>query len=66
MNLKIYRSNQDFPKGGIMTQYLENLKPGDFVSLQGPIGRCVYLHNGKISFILILNIYFQVFFDVCF
>ena len=44
--VKIYRVNQQFPKGGIMTQYLESLKEGDFISIQGPIGRCVYLHNG--------------------
>lgn len=46
--VKVYRSNQnkDYPKGGLMTQYLETLKPGDFISIQGPIGRCVYLGNG--------------------
>lgn len=46
--VKVYRSNhhKDFPKGGRMTQYLETLKAGDFISIQGPIGRCVYLGNG--------------------
>lgn len=48
MIIKIYRANEneDYPNGGIMTQYLEKLAPGDFISIQGPIGRCVYLHNG--------------------
>lgn len=46
--VKVYRSNHhmDFPKGGRMTQYLETLQAGDFISIQGPIGRCVYLGNG--------------------
>lgn len=46
--VKVYRANhhKDYPKGGLMTQYLETLKPGDYISIQGPIGRCVYLGNG--------------------
>lgn len=65
--IKIYRANQhkDYPAGGLFTQYLEGLQPGDSVSIQGPIGRCVYLHNG-ISFKSVLigcsrRIYFNVF-----
>lgn len=46
--VKVYRANhhKDYPKGGVMTQFMETLKVGDFISIQGPIGRCTYLHNG--------------------
>ena len=48
MIIKIYRPNSHpaFPDGGIMTPYLENLKPGDYITIKGPIGRCIYNHNG--------------------
>ncbi len=36
-----------YPNGGLMTQYLESLNVGDFVKMQGPIGRCTYKHNSK-------------------
>ena len=32
-----------------MTKYLESLEVGDYVKMQGPIGRCTYKHDGYFS-----------------
>lgn len=49
--VKIYRSNthENYPDGGKLTQYLESLQPGQFLDIMGPLGRCTYLHNGKLK-----------------
>eukprot|EP00980_Cylindrotheca_fusiformis_P001949 scaffold442_cov110-Cylindrotheca_fusiformis.AAC.16 len=41
------RPNKLYPGGGKMTQYLENLKIGDHVDFQGPVGDFEYVSNGK-------------------
>ena len=48
--IKVYRRCEKFPDGGKMGQYLEALKVGDSINIQGPYGRCTYLHNGKKNF----------------
>ena len=47
--IKIYRKNvhPNFPEGGLMTQYLETLKPGDFMRMSGPHGRLRYEGYGR-------------------
>jgi len=47
--IKVYWANThpDFPEGGKMTQYLDNLKLGHTVKMQGPKGKLEYLGNGK-------------------
>mgnify|MGYP000297756477 CR=1 FL=1 len=35
-----------FPNGGKLTQYLDNMKPGDTIDVRGPSGRLVYKHKG--------------------
>jgi cytochrome-b5 reductase len=47
--IKIYRPNEKFPNGGRLTQYIESLNIGDSINVEGPFGRCVYLHNGNLS-----------------
>ena len=45
--IKIYRAgtNPDFPYGGKMTTFLENLKPGDKITADGPYKRYQYFGN---------------------
>lgn len=49
--IKIYFKNvhPDYPEGGKMTQYLENMKIGDTILFQGPCGRLFYRGQGKFS-----------------
>jgi len=46
--IKIYRPNThpDFPNGGIMTNYLENIPVGTKVRAVGPKKRMEYFGNG--------------------
>lgn len=46
--IKVYFANTHpkFPDGGKMTQYLENLKPGDKIDFRGPSGLLTYEGNG--------------------
>jgi len=41
---KIYRANvhPKFPEGGKMTTYIESLKVGDKINVEGPFGRFSY------------------------
>lgn len=47
--LKVYKANVNprFPNGGKMTQYLDQMKPGDTISVRGPNGRLQYKGQGK-------------------
>jgi NAD(P)H-flavin reductase len=49
--IKIYRPNQNinFPNGGKLTPYLENLSVGDKVHVEGPFGKFHYESNGNIT-----------------
>lgn len=42
MLFKIYRPTEQFPEGGKMTTYLETLKEGDTINVEGPFGRFGY------------------------
>ena len=46
--IKIYYANVDpnFPKGGIVTQWINNLSIGSEVLMRGPIGRLFYYGDG--------------------
>lgn len=51
--IKIYRKNvhPKFPNGGIMTTFLEDeLKVGDFLEMEGPLGKLAY--EGNANFII--------------
>ena len=47
--IKIYRAGENprFPHGGIMTQYLEGLKVGDSLKMEGPKGKLSYSGCGN-------------------
>jgi cytochrome-b5 reductase len=47
--LKVYKANvhPKFPNGGKMSQYLDEMKPGDTIEVRGPSGRLQYKQNGK-------------------
>lgn len=45
-----YRGVQpEFPEGGLMSQYLEGLSPGDTIHIKGPIGHIQYEGQGSFS-----------------
>lgn len=50
--IKIYYkgTHPKFPEGGKMTQYLDNLKPGESIKVAGPRGGMIYLGNGEFQF----------------
>ncbi|XP_068121605.1 NADH-cytochrome b5 reductase 1 [Hyperolius riggenbachi] len=49
--IKIYFRDvhPDFPEGGKMSQYLDNLSIGDFIEVQGPRGLLEYHGNGEFA-----------------
>ena len=48
--IKVYYPTERFPKGGQMTQYLDNLKIGDTLDMKGPSGHVDYRGNGYFKF----------------
>ncbi|CAI2371891.1 unnamed protein product [Moneuplotes crassus] len=48
--IKIYRANEnsEFSEGGVMTTYLENMRLGDKILVNGPIERLQYYGNGLV------------------
>ena len=48
--IKIYRpnSNISFPNGGKLTPYLEQLRVGDSLHLEGPLGKFGYEDGGNV------------------
>eukprot|EP01025_Chloroclados_australasicus_P043903 TRINITY_DN4713_c0_g2_i1.p2 TRINITY_DN4713_c0_g2~~TRINITY_DN4713_c0_g2_i1.p2 ORF type:complete len:856 (+),score=123.10 TRINITY_DN4713_c0_g2_i1:117-2684(+) len=48
--VKIYRPLlPKFPRGGLMSQYLDLMKIGDTIDVKGPLGEFVYLGKGEYS-----------------
>lgn len=45
--IKIYFPNDRFPTGGVMTQYINNLKLGESLDFTGPKGRIIYQRKGN-------------------
>ncbi|CAI2373833.1 unnamed protein product [Moneuplotes crassus] len=47
--IKIYRAGENprFPHGGLMTQYLEKLRIGESLKMEGPMGKLSYLGCGN-------------------
>jgi len=45
--IKAYHPCDRFPKGGKMSQHLEQLKVGETIDMRGPVGEFEYLANGK-------------------
>ena len=47
--IKVYFANEQFPAGGAMTQYIENLKIGEKLTFVGPKGRILSKRNGNFT-----------------
>lgn len=49
--VKVYFANvhPKFPKGGIMSQYLESMKIGDTINIRGPNGNLIYKGAGRFA-----------------
>ncbi|KAG7891951.1 hypothetical protein KL907_003299 [Ogataea polymorpha] len=48
--IKIYFPNREYPKGGIMTNLIENLQVGSQIEVKGPVGEFEYVKCGHCSF----------------
>lgn len=44
--IKAYPKSDEYPEGGLVSQWLDSLEIGDKVTMEGPIGRMTYLGNG--------------------
>ena len=40
--IKVYYPNEKDPVGGLMSQYIDNLKINDIIQVSGPAGRLTY------------------------
>ena len=47
--VKVYRSTSTYPVGGIMSQYLDQMRIGDSIEIRGPVGDFKYLDEGAYS-----------------
>jgi nitrate reductase (NAD(P)H) len=47
--IKAYYPCERFPEGGKMSQYLDNLKVGDYLDFKGPVGEFEYSANGNFT-----------------
>ena len=45
--VKCYHPCERFPNGGKMSQYLDQLKIGDYLDMRGPVGEFEYLADGQ-------------------
>jgi hypothetical protein len=52
MNLlvKVYKPNENFPKGGRVSQYLDRIQIGESISMKYPYGKAIYLGDGQFLF----------------
>lgn len=48
--IKVYFPSEQFPKGGALTQYLNNLNINDNIDISGPLGRLEYKEKGNFYF----------------
>lgn len=49
--VKVYGVNEDHVRGGVMSQFLDKLKPGDKVQILGPRGHFVYEGRGQFQIV---------------
>ena len=49
--IKIYRPSEEFPEGGLFSQYLEeHVNVGDYIMVEGPFGLIKYHGYGEFSY----------------
>ena len=44
---KVYTANEEYPAGGEVSRFLNELKEGDKVSFNGPVGKFIYVGDGQ-------------------
>jgi NAD(P)H-flavin reductase len=51
MLIKVYFKNThpNFPEGGKMSQFLNELALGDYITVRGPFGKLTYLSDGNVK-----------------
>lgn len=47
--IKIYKPSIEHPIGGRLTQTIDKLSFGEKIIINGPLGKCIYLGNGKFN-----------------
>ena len=45
--IKVYRPNESFNEGGIVSQFIDKIEVNDYVNISGPAGKIEYLGNGE-------------------
>jgi hypothetical protein len=45
--IKVYHKTEQFPDGGILTLWLDQIEIGTYLKMKGPIGRFFYYGNGR-------------------
>ena len=48
--IKVYRKTEEYPEGGELTTFLDELNEGDEMVISGPVGKCIYKGNGEFFF----------------
>lgn len=49
--VKVYLPSPQFPEGGQLTQYINTLQVGDFMTMDGPKGKLEYMGQGLFRFV---------------
>jgi nitrate reductase (NAD(P)H) len=47
--IKVYRPSERFPKGGKMSQYVDDINVGDITFFRGPVGEFEYIRQGDFT-----------------
>ncbi len=45
--IKVYKPNENYPKGGRVSQYLDNIKIGEHINIKYPYGKVYYAGNSN-------------------
>ena len=48
--IKVYRPNQTYPSGGVVSQYIDKFHLNENVLVSGPVGKIEYLGQGEMLF----------------
>lgn len=48
--VKVYKPNDQFVEGGLVSQFIDNLKINETVKFKYPFGKVIYLKNGEFLF----------------
>jgi NAD(P)H-flavin reductase len=45
----VYQQNEKYPEGGKMGRYVEKKQVGDYLTIDGPVGKHIYEGDGVIN-----------------